>query len=297
MEGRIFNVQRFSLNDGPGIRTTVFCCGCTLQCRWCHNPEGRSPTPSLQYLRNKCILCGACADVCPQNVHSVVPNSHTVDFSKCTGCGKCVAICPANALRGTAEIYTPEQLTATVARDIPFFQSHGGVTFSGGEPLMQADFIAECAKQMRTKGIPTVAIDTAGNVEWEAFEKVLNVTDLFLYDIKAFDSELHKIGTGCDNVLILENLKRLDRSGANIHIRIPVIGGFNASDTEMQAIADLVATLNNVHDITLIPFHKLGNEKYASVGLFSEMERFHEISEIELQHWKRLFQQYKKDAQ
>ena len=293
MNGRIFNIQRFSLNDGSGIRTTVFCCGCTLQCRWCHNPEGRSPTPPLQYLANKCIGCAACADVCPHHVHRVT-NDHTVDFSECTSCGKCVAVCPANALRNVAKAYTPEQLAATVARDIPFFQSNGGVTFSGGEPLMQAEFIAESARRMKEKGVPTVAIDTAGNVEWDAFEKVLDITDLFLYDVKSLDNQSHREGTGCGNALILENLKRLDRSGANIHIRIPVIGGFNDSDAQMQSIADLVATLKNVREVTLIPFHKLGNEKYTSVGLVSEMEKFHEISESALERWNSYFQHAEK---
>ncbi|MBO5295028.1 MAG: glycyl-radical enzyme activating protein [Clostridia bacterium] len=296
MNGQIFNIQRFSLNDGPGIRTTVFCCGCTLQCRWCHNPEGRSPTPPLQYLNSKCIHCRACEAVCPRHAHHFDCKTHTVDFSACIACGKCVAVCPANALRSVATSYTPEQLAEEVARDIPFFKSNGGVTFSGGEPLMQAKFIAESAKQMKEKGVPSVAIDTAGNVEWDAFEKVLDITDLFLFDIKSLDNELHREGTGYGNTLILENLKRLESSGANIHIRIPIIGGFNDSDTQMQAIANFVSTFQNAHQVTLIPFHKLGNEKYASVGLISQMENFHEISETELKRWNSFFQHFEKET-
>lgn len=290
MQGEVFNVQRFSLNDGNGIRTTVFLCGCTLQCRWCHNPEGRSPTPPLQYLSSRCIGCHACEAACPNQVHLFKNGTHAVDLSRCASCGRCVQACPANGLRTVAKIYTPQELTQEVLHDLPFFKQNGGVTFSGGEPLMQADFIAESAKQMKQSGVPTVAVDTAGNIAWTEFEKVLDLTDVFLYDVKAYTEELHREGTGCSNALILENLQMLDRAGAKIHIRIPVIGGFNNSVEELGRIASFVSELNHVQAVTLIPYHRLGNEKYASIGLSSEMERYHEISDDALQEHKKLFQ-------
>ena len=294
MLGEVFNIQRFSLNDGDGIRTTVFLCGCTLQCRWCHNPEGRSPIPPLQYLCSKCIDCHACESACPNGVHLWIKGTHTVDFSHCGSCGLCVRCCPVNALRVVAKRYTPQELTQEVVRDLPFFRQQGGVTFSGGEPLIQADFIAESAKRMKQNGIPTVAVDTAGNVAWSEFEKVLKVTDIFLYDVKAYSDKLHRSGTGCSNTLILENLQKLDQSGACIHIRIPVIGGFNDSHDELSRIASFLSKLNHVQAVTLIPYHKLGSEKYASIGLTSEMDRYHEISDEILQERKKLFQNFGK---
>ena len=266
MTGRVFNIQRFSLHDGPGIRTTVFLMGCNLNCRWCHNPEGKQTEFRLQYDRKKCIGCGQCAAVCPEKVHSVTRNGHTVKFDECIGCGKCIEICPAGALSFTGREYTAEELTAQICRDRNFYKDTGGVTFSGGEPLLQADFVAETARLCREQGVPSVTVDTAGNVPRAAFEKVLPYVDHFLFDVKAAGEEVHIAGTGVSNRQILENLRWLDRQGKNIHIRVPVLPGVNDDPGEIRRIGDVVHSLQSVRELRLLPYHTFGREKYETIG-------------------------------
>lgn len=268
MTGNVFNIQRFSLHDGPGIRTTVFFTGCTLDCRWCHNPEGKIGDVRLQFDRRKCIGCRKCENVCLRGVHSFAdPMVHDIDRGRCDLCGRCIKACPAQALAVSGSAYTAEEIARKAARDIPFYASDGGLTLSGGEPLMQADFAAECARLSLEAGVPGVAVDTAGNVPWSAFEKVLPYTQHFLFDIKAADEETHLKGTGSSNRLILENLSRLDGEKKNIYIRIPVIGNFNDNETEMKGIAGIIGRLKSVREVRLIPYHSLGMEKYAALGL------------------------------
>lgn len=266
MIGRVFNIQRFSLHDGPGIRTTVFLMGCNLNCLWCHNPEGKSYGIRLQYDLKKCIGCGACVQTCTKTVHMVTAEEHTVDFSRCGGCGKCIAVCPAGALSFSGKEYTPEELTKLILRDKNFFKETGGVTFSGGEPLLQADFVAETAKRCKEQGVPTVTVDTAGLVSREAFEKVLPYADNFLFDVKAASEEVHIRGTGVSNSRILENLRWLDAQGKNIYIRVPVIPGINDDPEEIRKIGDIVQELTSVRELRLLPYHTFGREKYATLG-------------------------------
>lgn len=266
MIGRVFNIQRFSLHDGPGIRTTVFLMGCNLNCLWCHNPEGKSYGIRLQYDLKKCIGCGACAQTCTKTVHMVTAEEHTVDFGRCGGCGKCIAVCPAGALSFSGKEYTPEELTKLILRDKNFFKETGGVTFSGGEPLLQADFVAETAKRCKEQGVPTVTVDTAGLVSQEAFEKVLPYADNFLFDVKAASEEVHIRGTGVSNSRILENLRWLDAQGKNIYIRVPVIPGINDDPEEIRKIGDIVQELTSVRELRLLPYHTFGREKYATLG-------------------------------
>ncbi len=287
MVGTVYNIQRFSLADGPSIRTTVFLSGCTLRCQWCHNPEGLK-SPTLQYLESKCVGCGACKSACAYETH-YFDTSHCVNFNKCRLCGKCVSICPSNALKVVGKSYEPSELTNELLKDLDYYENGGGVTFSGGEPLMQADFVSEVAKLCKAKGIPTVAIDTAGNVPWANIEKALPYADIFLYDIKAISSDLHRQYTGCDNEWILNNLLRLTKQNKRIWIRIPIIGGFNATNNEIGKIADFVNVLENIERVTLIPFHTLGHEKYATVGMVSDMHKFHTVSDEQIEDFKKLF--------
>jgi len=287
MTGNVFNIQRFSLHDGPGIRTTCFLMGCSLRCRWCHNPEGLCTERLLQYHDKDCIGCRACQTVCPNGVHRVDENGHQVDFEKCRLCGKCTDICPAGALLPSGKAYTARKLAEICARDRLAYKEKGGVTFSGGEPLLQADFVAETARSCRELGIPTVTVDTAGNVEWEAFEKVLPWTDSFLFDIKAGTEETHICGTGVSNRRILENLRRLDKTGRPVYIRIPVIGGINDREEEMVRIASVLKELANVAEVRLLPYHTFGREKYRMLG-YEEPELFTVPTEEQISQFKKI---------
>ena len=252
----IFDIQRNSFVDGPGIRTTVFFKGCNLRCKWCHNPESQSFEKQMMFYKDKCTGCGKCREVCPNHLQS------------CDFCGKCELYCPAEARKICGREYTSGEVLAEVIKDKAFYEnSGGGVTFSGGECMLQLDFLCEILKKCKAAGIHT-AVDTAGNVQWESFEKILPFTDLFLYDIKAFGAELHRKGTGVSNELILENLKNLS-GRADIIVRIPVIGGYNDNDDEIRQIADFLKQIKIIK-AELLPYHAMGEHKYTALGRNTE---------------------------
>lgn len=264
----IFNIQRFSIHDGPGIRTTVFLKGCSLRCPWCHNPESINPFPEITYNESKCIKCDNCLELCPVEAISPSQNGISIDRKKCDGCGKCVEICYSGALELCGKYRKIEEIMAEVKRDIPFYKnSNGGVTASGGEPLAQANFVANFFKQAREEGIHT-ALDTSGYAEWTTFRKVLNNADLVLYDVKTMDPKRHKTLTGVSNDLILANLEKTCREGIPIFIRIPVIPKYNFVNVEEDAkkIADFLHGLDGVKRVDLLPFHRLGKSKYLMLG-------------------------------
>lgn len=277
MKGIVFDIQRFCLHDGPGIRTTVFLKGCTLRCRWCHNPEGLEKRITVGLCDHKCVRCGRCFAACP--LHTLNENAvHYIDFHQCTGCGKCVQSCPSKALYLSASEMEAQEVADQVLRDRAFYGSEGGVTFSGGEPLVQASFVKECATLLKAEGL-TVAVDTCGNVPFEAFETILPVTDLFLFDIKTASPQLHVWATDVDNRRIQENLQKLDALGVRLWIRIPIIHGVNDSVDEIEAIADIIAALSHVERVTPIPYHDLGGSKYEELGIPSRMS--HEFTMAE----------------
>lgn len=248
----IFDIQRNSFVDGPGIRTTVFFKGCNLRCKWCHNPESQSFEKQMMFYKDKCTGCGKCREVCPNHL------------KKCDFCGKCELYCPADARKVCGREYTPAEVFAEVIKDKAFYDnSGGGVTFSGGECMLQLDFLREILEKCKSAGIHT-AVDTAGNVPWKSFEKILPFTDLFLYDIKAFGAELHRKGTGVSNELILENLKNLS-GRADVIVRIPVIGGYNDNDEEIRQIADFLKQIKIIK-AELLPYHAMGEHKYTALG-------------------------------
>lgn len=265
MIGTIYNIQRFSVHDGPGIRTTVFFKGCPLHCVWCHNPESISPKPQLEFYPERCIGCGRCFDACPNHAHSVDgAGVHRIDRALCDGCLKCVDVCYAEALVGVGRRLTVEQLVESISTDIPYYQSSdGGVTFSGGESMAQIGFLQQALVACKGRGIHT-AVDTAGEVPWSSFERVLEHTDLFLYDLKAADDAVHRRLTGAGNARILENLRKLCQAGRRIFVRIPYIPGCN--DGEIPAMADILRGLP-VERVEVLGYHRLGEGKYAALGL------------------------------
>ena len=266
MNGRIVDIKRFAVHDGPGIRTTVFLKGCPLRCRWCHNPESISSKPEIGFLKKKCIGCGRCAEVCPAGVHSFRAGIHVLDRSKCAACGKCVEACLPGALEYYGRVITVDAAVKAVMEDRNFYvNSGGGCTLSGGEPLMQSEFCAAVFHRLRNSGVHC-AIDTSGAVEWQAFETVLPYTDVFLYDVKHTDDLRHREHTGGSNRLIVRNLERLSQRGIPIEVRIPVIPQFNTDAESLGAIGKWLSRLSNVSGIRLLPYHSLARSKYEAVG-------------------------------
>lgn len=260
-QAMIFNIQRFSVYDGPGVRTTVFFKGCNLRCLWCHNPESLSGQKQIGFSAEKCIGCGNCFAVCKERAHFLdVHGIHRLDKEKCKKCFLCTDNCYANALTCIGELYSVDELMEEIRSDKIYFENcvhGGGVTFSGGECMLQDDFLVEILKRCKEEGIHT-AIDTAGNVPYERFAKINPYTDIYLYDVKAFDEEVHKKLTGVSNVRILRNLIKLKEEGKDILIRIPVVPG--ANDMEIEAIAQFLAE-HEIHKVELLPYHSMGNAK------------------------------------
>ena len=250
----IFDIERNSYVDGPGIRTTVFFKGCNLRCAWCHNPESQEFKPQMMFYKDKCKGCGKCKEVCPHN------------FEKCDLCGKCTFYCPVDARKVCGKEYTVDEVFAEIIKDKAYYDnSGGGVTFSGGECMLQIDFLLEIIKKCKENGIHTV-VDTAGHIPFENFEKILPYTDLFLYDIKMFDTQKHKEYIGVGNELILENLKKLFELGAKVWARIPVISNVNDSEEEMQKIKEFLDACGTPEKVELLPYHAMGENKYGAIG-------------------------------
>lgn len=268
--GNIFNIQKFSIHDGPGIRTTVFVKGCNLSCVWCHNPESQSGRPQIQFFPQKCIGCGECVRVCENGCHTLSVGQRVFDREHCIGCGKCAEVCYSEALLLTGKVCTPAEIFAEVIKDAPFYGSDGGVTFSGGEPLLQPDFVADCAALCKNAAM-TVAVDTAGCVNFSAFERVMPNCDLFLFDVKHCDPDKHLAAAGVELSLIRTNLVRLLSLGARVWIRVPVIPCFNDSEAEITAIAQYISEIfteagAKAEKIELMPFHRTAAGKYDSLG-------------------------------
>lgn len=266
MKGYVFNIQRFSIGDGPGIRTTVFLKGCNLNCAWCHNPESICHKQELQFMRERCMLCGKCVSVCPNGVHSIEQGERRIDRSRCRSCGICVEGCACGALSIMGKLMAADEVVEAVIRDIQYFKnSGGGMTISGGEPLLQKEFIKELLQKTKALGIHN-AIDTAANIEWQDFEEILPWVDMVLLDIKLYDGLKHKAYTGVSNVRILDNAGRLAQEAVDIIVRIPVIAGVNDTEENMKKTALLLKGFKRLKYVELLPYHNMGTEKLSRLG-------------------------------
>lgn len=265
--GHVFDIQRFSVHDGPGIRTTVFLKGCPLNCAWCHNPEGIRNLASLSFSEMDCAGCGQCADACPGNLHRVEQGRHTIDRSLCTQCGECARTCPGKALELVGKNMSANDVLDEIEKDVPFYEaSGGGVTLSGGEPMAQPDFAHEVLRLCKTAGIHTV-LETCGFCSRKQLEKILSLVDLFLFDVKETDPARHLEFTGVPPALITANLEFLCAHKANILLRCPIVPGLNDRNDHFDGLAELAGRYPVLTGIELMPFHKLGQGKQARFGL------------------------------
>ena len=266
MEGYIFNIQRFSLHDGPGIRTTVFLKGCPLRCAWCHNPESFKLEPQLSYVKSKCVCCGCCQRVCPNGVHTVNAHRHHVAFDKCDACGLCASVCDVSALSVVGYKTDARSVIGTVVKDKAYYdESGGGVTFSGGEATMQFLFLKALLAFSKQAGLHT-CLDTAGYLAPDRLLELLPLVDLWLYDYKATDAADHKKFTGVDNALILHNLSLLAQYEKAVVLRCPIIPGVNDTPAHHDAIQAL-RTYGNITQVELLPYHHIGEIKWAQLGI------------------------------
>mgnify|MGYP003311318884 CR=1 FL=1 len=257
------DIKRFAVHDGPGIRTTLFFKGCSLHCIWCHNPESIRSQPELAIHYPKCTLCGECQTVC--KCHKIIDGKHEFDRKSCIACGKCTEACFSNVLELFGKTITVDEAAEKLLEDRIFYENDGGITVSGGEPLLHSDFCAELFRKMHEQGIHC-AVDTCGNVPWTSFETVLPFADMFLYDFKCADPEKHKQLTGCRNDLILENLKKLNDTRKNIEIRMIMVPELNMSDTDLHAAGKFMAPLKSISAVRLLAYHSLARSKFAAVG-------------------------------
>ena len=266
--GLVFDVQRYSLHDGPGIRTTVFLKGCPLRCAWCHNPESMNAAPELRVFGSRCIRCEACRAACP--LGGARPGEPP-DPRVCLACGSCAGACPTRARELIGRATTVEALVDALAADSPFYdESGGGVTFSGGEPLRQWRFLVRALEAARARGYH-VAVDTSGYAAERTIVRVAEAADLFLYDLKVMDPARHRRFTGVGLEPILRNLRTLDERGANVWIRLPLVPGHNDDTANLQAVGRFVAGLRRTRRVHVLPYHRLASAKYERLGLVNPM--------------------------
>lgn len=289
----IFKINRYSVNDGPGIRMTIFLKGCPLNCKWCHNPESQQAGKQKLYTKSRCIGCEECVKNCPEQACIMGKDGIFTDNSKCNICGICAEVCPSKATEISGSEYTINELLTLVEKDRHFFNiSGGGITISGGEPMLHHAFVKifldECGKQKIHR-----TIDTSGYIKKEILLDIAERTDLFLYDLKIMDPGKHKKWTGVGNELILSNLRALSESGAEIEIRLPLIKGVNTDLKNLENTAELILSLKGKRkSINLLPYHRIGIKKFEMLGLNYEENGMTEISETDLKEIKDIFSSY-----
>jgi len=291
LKANIFSIQRFSIQDGPGIRTTVFFKGCPLKCKWCSNPESQNQYTELFFREQKCQACGSCVEVCRENAVSLNNEKAAINRSLCNNCMECVDVCCSGALETTGQLMDLETVFEEVMRDSLFYQnSNGGVTLSGGEPLSQPEFALELLKRCKQKSLDTT-VDTCGFVSWETFEKVLPYTDRILFDLKHLDSSDHLEGTAVKNEIILENLRKiLKTDNTQLWIRIPVIFGYNDSTDHFIRITDHLKRLR-IEKVSLLAYHQWGAPKYGYLGKDYPLQQTESPSQDKMESLKEIMEE------
>jgi len=292
-KGIIFDIKRYAIHDGPGIRTTVFLKGCPLNCLWCHNPEGVVNRQQLIWRHERCLGCHNCQEICPEGAISFSREELIINENQCNLCGDCVAVCHSQALELIGKEMTTAQVMHEVEKDIPFYdESGGGVTFSGGEPLMQPDFLHSLLKACNEKEIHT-AVDTCGYVNSNILLRISDDVKLFLYDLKLIDEEKHIQFTGVSNQVILKNLKLLSQQGKKIIVRLPLIPGVNDDEENILATGNFVASLKNVEELNILPYHRAGIEKFKRLNKTKEAFIRHPPTTEEVRSIENTLKQFK----
>ncbi|PWH13039.1 MAG: glycyl-radical enzyme activating protein [Anaerolineae bacterium] len=292
LSGILFDIRRYSVHDGPGIRTTVFFKGCPLNCWWCHNPEGKSPEIEIFLRENRCIRCGACLNVCEVGAIYQHHESFETNRALCTLCGACVEECYAEARELVGKRMTVSEVLEEIERDRAFFeQSGGGVTFSGGEPLFQPNFLAALLQACRSQGIHT-AVDTCGFASWDTLNRLRTDIDLFLYDLKLIDEERHRQFTGVSNLPILENLRRLSAFGHSIFVRFPIIPQINDDAINLRQMVEFLLSLPQKHPLDLLPYHASALHKYNGLGVEYRLRETPTPEQEHLNEIKNYFESY-----
>ncbi len=276
-ESLIFDIKRYAINDGPGIRVVIFFKGCNLHCAWCHNPESISPRVEKMFAPSKCIRCGSCVEVCPEKAIILTVDGIVTDPALCKVHGRCAEVCPTLAIEMSGKVMSVDAIMAEIEKERLFFdQSNGGVTFSGGEPLVHIPMLRELLDECGKRNIHR-AVDTAGNVSTSTLLDIAARTDLFLWDLKMMDSDLHRKWTTAPNEMILHNLTVLAETGAEIIIRIPLMGGINDTVDNIAQTALFISSLaGRKKEVNLLPFHKIAQNKYMKLGRSESFELFEE---------------------
>lgn len=296
IKGIVFDIQRFSIQDGPGIRTTVFLKGCPLRCLWCSNPESQKFPPELFFSESLCVRCHRCVEVCPTGATELNSDGTIqINYELCKACGECVKVCPSGARTTSGKLMSIEEVLDMVKKDSLFYRnSGGGVTASGGEPLYQPDFLIGLFKECQEAGIQT-ALDTSGYACWETIEKILGYVDLVLFDIKHMDSEKHKEYTGVDNKLILRNAEKLAQERKPLIIRVPLIPGYNDSEENIMALARFMRERELVR-IDLLCYHQFGRKKYEMLGREYKLSGVNTYKDEEVQMIKEELESFRLDV-
>ena len=290
--GLITDIQRFSLNDGPGIRTTVFFKGCNMRCEWCHNPETICHQKEIMFYESKCIGCGKCFEICPAGIHKAVDGIHVIDREKCTLCGKCVENCYAEALVFSAKEMTSDEIISEILQDKVYYEeSGGGVTLSGGEVTCQKELALEIVKMCKKNGIKT-AVETNLLMPFESIKELLSSLDLIMFDIKIFDNDKHKKHTGVSNTAILENAKKLDELGIPYIVRTPLIPGITDSEENITSIAEFLEPCKNLLYYELLNFNPLGESKYKSLDGNNKFSEVRPFAKEELKKYEKLISRF-----